>query len=161
MHKTYFISDLHFGHKFMVEHRGFNSAEEHDAHIIKMWNSQVTKRDTVYLLGDIAMNAEKAKQVQYLNGFIKVVLGNHDKSNIIKVFRPYVNSVHGVIFTKGYFLSHMPMHPDEFDHNPKVIGNIHGHIHDAYKIKDKRYHNTSVEVLNYTPVTLEEIKTWG
>ena len=43
-----FISDLHFGHKGLALNlRGFNSVEEHDSHIITMWNSVVTNKKDI------------------------------------------------------------------------------------------------------------------
>ena len=60
MGNTFIISDLHFGHRNMAFHRGFQSVEEHDQHIIDCWNNVVTKGDTVWILGDISM--EKATE---------------------------------------------------------------------------------------------------
>ena len=75
-----FIADLHLGHINMALKRGFNTVEDHDNHIIQCWNSVVSKRDTVFLVGDITMeSSEHYYKLDYLNGIKKVILGNHDK----------------------------------------------------------------------------------
>ena len=62
MSKVYFISDLHFGHKKITEFGGDlrtgNSWEENMEAIIDNWNNTVTKRDIVYVLGDVAFNKQ-------------------------------------------------------------------------------------------------------
>ena len=44
MSQVRFISDLHFGHKFMASHRKFHDEFYHDEHIIDSWNKVVHKR---------------------------------------------------------------------------------------------------------------------
>lgn len=152
--KVFFISDLHFGHQSMAVKRGFSSFLDHDAHIIKCWNSVVGKGDTVWVLGDISM--EKAGSYQLLSilkGYKKVVLGNHDKPQHVWELLKYVNSVCGAIKYKDYILTHIPIHPCEVD---RFKGNIHGHVHEN-SIDDKRYINVSCEVVNYTPILISSI----
>ena len=48
MSNVRFIADLHLDHENMAIKRGFASASEQDAHIIKMWNSVVNKKDLTY-----------------------------------------------------------------------------------------------------------------
>lgn len=51
-----FISDLHFQHKNMSTHRGFQDEFEWDEYLIKQWNSVVkSPKDLTYILGDITM----------------------------------------------------------------------------------------------------------
>ena len=58
MSEVFFISDTHFGHKGILtfsgtkEFRKFDSIEEHDAELVRHWNSVVGKNDTVFHLGD-------------------------------------------------------------------------------------------------------------
>lgn len=53
---TYYISDLHFGHKNVLayDNREFSSIEEHDKALIDNWNSVVGTDDDVWVLGDIS-----------------------------------------------------------------------------------------------------------
>ena len=51
MSNTFFIADLHFGHKkvieFEKEHRPFSTIEEHDEELVRRWNARVSKKDSV------------------------------------------------------------------------------------------------------------------
>lgn len=81
MSTIFFTSDLHLGHKRVSELRGFATPEEHDAHIISVWNKRVTNRDIVYILGDIAVHKyENALDIikNQLNGTKHLISGNHD-----------------------------------------------------------------------------------
>lgn len=60
--------------------RKFSSVEEHDAHLIKVWNERVKPEDTVFTLGDFAFGqVEKSFPVlDSLNGKKILITGNHD-----------------------------------------------------------------------------------
>lgn len=169
MSQVRFIADLHLGHKFMAEHRGFESIAAHDEHIIAQWNSVVNKRDITYILGDVTMEkTDSYPLLNRLNGAKKVVLGNHDLPKHVPELLKYVETVSGMEKYKGIFLTHCPIHPMELEH--RVSRNIHGHIHDnqvmypvtALGIKlfervDRRYHCVSCEQVDYKPKTLAEL----
>lgn len=163
-----FISDLHFGHKWMATHRGFEDVSHHDEHIINQWNSVVNKRDLVYILGDITMeSSEHYYKLSSLKGRKKIILGNHDKLQHIPELLKYVEGVSGMIKLKGIWLTHCPIHEREFEF--RVSRNIHGHIHEHtimkwedYGFKDElvpdtRYINVSCEQIDYKPKTLHEL----
>jgi len=148
------ISDLHFGHKNMALKRGFKSEKEHDEFIISQWNKVVLKKDTVWILGDITMEKPYFYPLlDKLNGYKKVVLGNHDKPQHIPELLKYVNSVCGMIKLKGFILTHAPIHESEIG---RFGRNIHGHVHEE-SIDDNRYINVSCEVLNYEPILIDEL----
>ncbi len=153
MGRILYISDTHFGHKNMALKRGFSSADEMDEHIVKMWNSKVLKKDTVYILGDITMEKSNYEILNRLNGYKKVVLGNHDQPQHIPKLLEFVNSVCGMYKKGGYVLTHCPIHESEVT---RFHRNIHGHVHEN-SLDDYRYINVSCEVVNYTPMLLEEI----
>lgn len=168
MSKVRFIADLHLGHTNMALKRGFATAEEHDEHIISQWNKKVNKRDTVYILGDVTMESNKPYPLlNLMNGFKRVVLGNHDMAEDIPELLKYVRSVSGMVKYKGIWLTHCPVHERELEF--RVPRNIHGHIHEETIMKlesfgfkdewipDERYHCVSCEHVDYTPVTLEEL----
>lgn len=165
----YFIADLHFGHRNMAIKRGFKDEHEHDQFIIDLWNSVVTKRDIVYILGDVTMEkSTNYNLLDKLKGIKKIVLGNHDQPQHIKKLLEHVTSVSGMIKMKFHaqrltvFLTHCPIHPREFNKG-RIKYNIHGHIHEYNVkkffnlIKDKRYINVSCEQVNYMPMTIEEL----
>ncbi|MGW8177430.1 MAG: metallophosphoesterase, partial [bacterium] len=78
----YFISDLHLGHEKLALYRGFNSADEHDQHIIRHANDTVRSKDTLWVLGDVAFGKHSLKLISQLKGIKKLVLGNHDQYSV-------------------------------------------------------------------------------
>ena len=168
MSKVFFIADLHLGHLNMAKKRGFETAEEHDEHIISQWNKKVSKRDVVWILGDVTMESSKSYPLlNRMNGLKRVILGNHDMAKDIPELLNYVHSVSGMVRYKGLWLTHCPVHERELEF--RVPRNIHGHIHENLIMKleengfkdewvpDDRYHCVSCEHVDYTPVTLEEL----
>lgn len=68
---TLFTSDLHFGHKNIVDlcRRPFADVEEMDAVLIENWNRKVKKNDVVYLTGDVVWDKKKvAYYMEQLSG---------------------------------------------------------------------------------------------
>jgi calcineurin-like phosphoesterase family protein len=156
MGQLYIISDPHFGHHNMAMRRGFNDAYDHDEHIVSQWNKIVTKRDTVWILGDITMEKGNYEILDRLNGIKKVVLGNHDMPQHIPKLLNHVNYVCGMFQYKRFIFSHAPIHPCEIK---RFLYNVHGHVHENsikrfFFWKDKRYINVCCEVVNYTPQLL-------
>lgn len=164
-----FIADLHLGHVNMAKRRGFSSVEEHDAYIIKQWNSVTTKKDLTYIIGDVTMESSKPYALlDQLNGRKIVIGGNHDKPGHVVDLLNHVQSIAGMVKYKGIFLTHCPIHPREMKYRIKY--NIHGHIHEnsielevrLFGIKlfsrvDRRYICVSCEHVDYTPRTLEQL----
>jgi len=135
----------------MALKRGFKDIESHDHHIISKWNSVVTKRDIVWILGDITMEKSGPYYLlDKLNGLKKVVLGNHDKPQHIPELLKHVNGVCGMIKYKGLILSHCPIHESEIG---RFSYNGHGHVHEN-SLDDSRYINFSCEAIDYTPQLL-------
>lgn len=171
---TFFIGCLHLGHNKMAQWRGFKSSKEHDELIINNWNKVVTKRDLVFILGDVTM--ERPDYYYYLdelNGRKQVVLGNHDLPKHVPDLLKHVEAVAGMIDYKGFALTHCPIHPNELQFYPE--GNIHAHIHHINKIPNQycvaeygkgmgtfstenKYHHVDAKVIDFTPISLEEIR---
>ncbi len=169
-----FIGCLHFGHLNLIKDlRGFKTAEEHDENLIKQWNSVVHKKDLTYILGDITMETSKHYHLlNRLNGRKKVVLGNHDMGKDIPELLKHVETVSGMIYYKGYWITHAPLHPQELTF---VKGNIHAHIHEmkipeveisvdywdkqtTFKSSSNdKYFNVDACRLNYKPKTIEQL----
>ncbi len=165
MAKVYFTSDLHFGHKNLCEGLRGMTSEESDKLIIDNWNSVVTKRDKVYVLGDITMERpHDIYTLTQLRGDIVVVGGNHDIHQCCKKLNKIGIVVMGALEYKGYICTHIPIHPLEME---RFKGNIHGHIHkdgiiDGWKyegIKDlgDGYLNVNTELHNYTPIEFNKL----
>lgn len=163
-----FVADLHFGHENLITKlRGFKDKFHHDENIIAQWNLTCHKKDVIYILGDITMEKNDYGILGRLNGIKHVILGNHDKLNCHHELSKYVNGIGGMHHYRSkefhghkFILTHCPIHPMEFNHSEAKgmkVFNIHGHIHEAYKIPDDRYINVSAEVIDYKPKTLKEL----
>lgn len=155
-----FIADLHLGHENMAIKRGFANAEQHDEHVINMWNSVVHKRDLTYILGDVTMESNKYYHLlDRLNGRKKVVLGNHDMPKHVPDLLLHVDQVAAMMCYKGIWMSHCPIHPMEINYRVQRI--IHGHIHEKVVMldgcPDPRYHCVSCERVDFIPRTLHEL----
>lgn len=150
---VWFCSDLHFGHKNIHKFRqNIQSEEENRYSIIRDWHRLVTKRDSVYVLGDAAFTMETIDSFKSLPGKKILIRGNHDLLNT-SVYLKYFADVYGIVKYKEFWLSHAPIHPDELRGNV----NLHGHVHyesirkpfdpvrDVKQELDPRYVNCCVE----------------
>jgi len=161
MAEVFVISDTHFGHKNILkfEHEGkplrpFSSLTEMHVEMIDRWNRTVSPSDKVYHLGDVAFSAEGLRLLDMLNGKKRLVRGNHDLMNT-GVYLKYFKEIYGVRQINGIWLTHVPMHEGSVS-EPRVKINIHGHLH-ANRIDHPKYFNASVECINYTPISIDEI----
>jgi calcineurin-like phosphoesterase family protein len=175
---VWFISDTHYGHehvyaKFKKEDgctplRPWNSSEEADAAMVERWNAAVHPKDKVYHLGDVAIPRSGLKILEQLNGRKVLVAGNHDTFKL-ENYTPYFEDIKGAHKYKNFIISHIPLHPESVPHWARA--NIHGHLHSRRvqkevgalwwkkNVEDKRYFNVSVEQINFTPISFEEIKS--
>lgn len=151
MSAVYFIADLHFGHANICKFRPFKSIEEHDDLIISRWNRRVTKRDKVFILGDACFDEGALEKIRHLNGCKHLVMGNHEflSPKLWEVF----DYVSGPIKYKEFWLSHIPIHPEEL----RGKKNIHGHMHEAV-IDSPDYYSVCCEQVDYTPLNLQTIR---
>lgn len=169
MPETFFISDTHWADKAVYKIRkremrlAFKNAKDLDEHMIDSWNSVVGKRDTVFHLGDVLMDKAAFKLLKRLNGKKILIKGNHDEYKT-DLYAKAFDDIHGIVRFKNYFLSHIPIHPNHIPGWCKQ--NIHGHIHDKLVVTttrrgklrvDDRYANVSVEHINFTPISIDEL----
>lgn len=183
MSRVFFTSDLHFGHKNIIEFdkRPFKSVEDMDEKLIKNWNRKVHGNDIVYVLGDMFWNND-TKYVQNilstLNGQINLIIGNHEKwlrnfgvkrflSSVKDFDDIYVSLGNGT--TKRCILSHyfMPFYKNHYYGAVHLYG--YSHITAEAKLENDiaKYlnehgfpciaHNVGCMHWNYEPVTLDEI----
>lgn len=166
MSETFFIADLHFGHKkiieFEKEHRPFSTIEEHDEELVRRWNDKVRKIDSVWVLGDFCFGKKNLEIAARLNGTKRLIMGNHDMYPAADYLK-YFTRVCGVVEFSGMILSHIPVHPDQLK---RYSHNIHGHLHSKIVwhdcgtdecCEDNRYINVSAEQINLTPISFGEI----
>lgn len=155
MANVLFMGDAHLGHQGSLRWRPqFNSMREYVDLVFGNYRAKVTKRDIVYWMGDACMDADLLPEIAALPGTKILILGNHDVdrlafSDLLGTFDDFA----GLLKYKEFWLSHAPIHPDELRN--KV--NIHGHVHTA-TLADPRYVNTSMENINFSPVSLDAIR---
>ncbi len=149
MNRVFVIADLHFGHAKVAESRGFPSVEAHDAALLDAWRRVVTKRDVVYVLGDVFDES----WMQLLPGTKKLAMGNHDSRPIAR-YAPHFSQIRACFEFDGCLLTHIPVHPCQFG---RYEMNVHGHMHE-HRIDDERYVPVSVEhCLGLEPQPLREL----
>lgn len=173
----YFISDFHFGHAKVIEYtdRPFANVEDMNQHMIDRFNSIVKNEDTVYIVGDFCLgNLERVTEyLSKLNGVKHLIRGNHDAGSDDNLIRAGFASVtNSLILTQDGVkigLSHYPFKrpgemPGKYNLKPEdcdVL--VHGHVHQLFKTKrhesGKLMINVSVEVIKYTPISLNEVLT--
>lgn len=158
MKNPFFIADPHFGHKGVINFlatkpfRPFETIEEHNQELVKRWNSVVTKNDTVWVVGDFCFGKANLSIANELNGYKKLVLGNHDMYASCDYLK-YFNKLYGAVEFDNCIITHIPVHPDQFN---RYKMNIHGHLH-AGAIDDYRYFNVSAERIDLTPIPYDII----
>ena len=165
MSKIYLIADTHFNHSNIIKYcnRPFSNIEEMNSIIIDNWNRVVDKGDIVYHLGDFLLGDDIESFLKGLNGKIYLIRGNHDGKSI----EFYNNIGLEVVPTKTkldeykIILSHRPLENSQI---PDGYINIHGHIHNAKldsSFDSKKHKCVSVEVINYRPVEIDNVKKEG
>ena len=151
MSKVFVIGDLHLGHTKIAEVRGFGSTKEHDVYLMNNWNEVVrSKRDCVWVLGDVAFSRESLKLLTEANGYKKLVLGNHDRFPMNEYMK-YFSKIFGAVRYNGDILTHIPVHEGQFERYKR---NIHGHLH-GNALSDSRYVCVSAERTGFKPIELE------
>ncbi len=158
---VYFIADTHFSEKAIMqyENRPFESIEEMDKEMVSRWNHIVKKEDSVYLLGDLGADGKEASVLSQLNGDKYLVKGNHDtKSNQYYRDAGFCEVYDfPIIFKDFWILSHQPLYVN----TNMPYANLFGHVHGSpiFSTFSKQHYCVSVERIQYTPISFEEIVT--
>lgn len=154
---VWFCSDLHFGHKNIEKFRKHVISEVDNREMIYSdWMQKVKKKDSVYVLGDAAFTIDTVELFGELPGTKHLIRGNHDLLDT-QVYLKHFKNVFGILKYKEFWLSHVPIHPDEL----RGRVNLHGHVHYS-SINDHRYFNCCVENIHQingsSLISLDEIR---
>ena len=173
----FYIADTHFNHENILEleARPFGNVDEMNATIINNWNSCVSEKDTVYVLGD-AFWGKEDKSIEImnrLNGHKHLIVGNHDKiQGRLKSYWESVSDYAEITDdNRMVVLSHYPI---LFYKNQKWDSvMLYGHVHKKSwwqmieKWKSEQHQagikstlinvGCMMEYMNYTPRTLDEL----
>lgn len=174
MPSVFLYSDPHFGHqgvcKFMrndgvTKLRPWDTAEEMDEHLVKVYNERVKPNDKIYFLGDVVINRKALKILHRLNGDKVLIRGNHDIFRDDE-YRTYFRELRAYHVMNGLILSHIPLHPESLG---RFGTNIHGHLHAnrvmmepvgkyGIPVIDTRYHCVCVEQTpDFAPILFEDV----
>lgn len=168
MGKTFFIADLHLGHKNIIEYcnRPFNSIDDMNIALIDNWNKMVGDDDKVFMLGDFALSSNEniIRWGKALRGKKVLVRGNHDRAPDTVYYEAGFQYVYQypVFWNQTFLLSHAPITT-----NIGEVINIHGHIHNNPIGDECQTDNSflcvSAEMVNYKPIDFKQIlaaRTW-
>ncbi len=128
--------------------------------MVRRWNSVVSPHDKVYVLGDVAMRKQHLSTIDRCHGTKVLVSGNHDIFGV-REYLKHFKEVYAMRYpeTREFVMSHIPLHPDSVRERYKI--NVHGHLH-AHRVMlgseiDPMYFNVSVEQIDYTPISHEDL----
>ena len=165
MANTFLIADPHFGHRGATvftnydgtKMRPWDCPDAMDEAMVENWNRVVRPQDRVYVLGDVVINRRCLPTIGRCNGRKVLVKGNHDIFKIHE-YLEYFDDVRGSHVLSGMLLTHIPVHPASLG---RWTANVHGHLHNNQVMlvdsPDLRYLCVSVEQINYTPISLDEV----
>jgi calcineurin-like phosphoesterase family protein len=166
----YYISDLHFGHQNVLgmDGRPFETIEQMDAALIRLWNERVTDDDDVYIVGDFAYhnNYTATWYLRQLRGRKHLIIGNHDRhtvqdAKVMECFSSVERMARIADNDRVVSLCHFPV----AEWNGKRHGGYHvyGHIHirrdEVYEFMSRydKALNAGCMINGYRPVTLDEL----
>ncbi len=161
---VFFTSDTHFNHKNIIRHcdRPFSSVDEMNETMIRNWNQDAGRQDTIYHIGDFAWR-DADEIARRLNGNIHMLWGNHDRGS--KQARDsFHRTYHGTLelkFGDGRFMvaNHYPM----LSWNRSFHGSWHvfGHVHSSptkqLDIQMPNSYDVGVDNNNFRLVSLDEL----
>lgn len=170
---AFVTADLHIDHARILSFvapdgspmRPYSCLEEMQQDLEERWNARVHKKDTCYVLGDVAFSKTGLRLMERFNGRKVLIAGNHDRLPA-KLYLQYFDDIRGAYFHQGgstmlggLVFTHIPVHPDNLQGHYR--GNVHGHLHCHLVIKDgqvdNRFFNACVERNDFTPVPLEKV----
>jgi calcineurin-like phosphoesterase family protein len=159
----YCTADPHGNHVNILRYcnRPYKDILHMRADFIDRWNSVVkSDKDDVYIMGDLWMGKDSSS-ANTLQSFLKrvkgtkhLILGNHDVMRPFTYLKLGIQTVHTSLFLDEFFLCH--------DHTwalklPDTQKTICGHVHTFWKTM-KNCVNVGVDVWDYTPVRLDDIR---
>lgn len=168
--ETYFTSDLHLGHRGVIEfqNRPFDSVEDMNRTIIHNFNSLVHANDILYILGDLTHRIPESQAnelIKKLKGKKILICGNHDgdyDKSLFEEIYDYREFNHEKL---KYVLMHYPLLEwNRSRHNSSI--HLHGHIHSDGRYNEENRTNgvskydAGVDANNYYPVSLLYIQNY-
>ncbi len=174
--KIFVISDNHFDHANIIKHckRPFRNSAEMNQHMLEKWNKTVGRNDSVLYLGDMSngkrSNGKKCRPADYwlskLNGRVIFIKGYTIKENGARVQHDTISrqkDVYDKLIVKynneELLLVHDPAEVPKSWNGWAICGHHHNNRPVEFPLVNKKLKrfNVSVELLDYTPIELDEL----
>ena len=166
--KYWFSSDHHFGHDAIRKYstRPFESVEEMNAEMLKIWNATVGPLDFVYYLGDMSLTNKNATRqiLSEMNGTLFFLRGDHDKVmkggicdrfQWVKDYYRLKLPAQGEREAMRIVLCHWPF--DTWAQSHYGVWHLHGHSHGSLKTHRSGRLDVGVDAHEFKPWSLEEL----
>jgi calcineurin-like phosphoesterase family protein len=180
-------ADHHFGHANIIRYcdRPFADVGEMTDTMVRKWNATVDAGDTVWHLGDFAMNKGALSVAELLNGEKFILKGNHDRESwksyqdvgfkrLLEISdRDEKNGLaYKVVDGRVIYLTHNPPSlidmpvadrvAQEYGARTIIEGAIpwiwlHGHSHGASGIRHDNVIDVGVDCYAFAPVSLDAL----
>ena len=161
-------SDLHFGHKNIIDYsnRPYPNTEIMDEHLIENFNDYVESDDISIWVGDVTFYKEEQSQeiVNRCNGYKILIVGNHDFGYSTKKLKDMgFDEVHLLMIHETEEASMLFTHyPIEID-RPWI--NVHGHehisaAHTPYR-RSNQHINVCCELHEFKPIPFDLLCSWA
>lgn len=130
--------------------------------MIQRWNARVKPDDMIIHGGDFALGSKDNMKelVSQLNGYKILIKGNHDSSKKRMLYAGF-DEVVNYWYDDGIFVFHYPhltkMNIFQINMYDKCKIFLYGHVHNNPHPKPKKGFNISAEILNYYPISKDEI----
>ena len=171
----FFTADNHFCHNNIIRscERPFADAAEMNRVMIENWNSVVSARDEVYILGDFLYRGKAADANEILSklkGRKYLIIGNHEKYITEADFNHEAfvwKKDYHVLKHEGveFILFHYPMLSWHKSHHGSI--HLYGHVHNGgikhpdfgkkLEMLGPRAINVGVDVNDFFPVSIREV----
>jgi len=167
MENIWFTSDTHFGHANILKYcgRDFSCVNDMNRKLTENWNDLIAPDDLVYHLGDFSFKTDR--YINYLNGKIILIQGNHDNNKYNKLFHQVTRGMPLKIKEFNCYLIHRPIvegdkskkgyEPDFslLDKYQYIISG-HTHVHEDNIVCGKNI-NVGVDAWNMKPIHIDEL----
>jgi len=169
MSQIWFTADNHFSHFNIIKYanRPFKSSEGMDYEIVRRYQEKVKDEDTVYFIGDFSLRGAGyrnwyKKMLDNLPGTKILILGSHDELNPFMYVDVGFQSVHTFLDFQfsGEFKEHLHYY---LHHDPAAsiiapdVTWLVGHVHTLF-LRQKNCYNVGVDVHNFFPVSIDEVR---
>lgn len=189
MSRTFWTSDLHVGHRRIVQLscRPFADLAEMEETIAARWAAIVGADDIVWVLGDLTIDSQWRRGLEIVAGLPgrkRIVTGNHDAAwagkrdfhrvtaEYLKVFEVVSPFARTRVRGRPVMMSHFPYQGDhspvdryvEYRLGDNLVPLLCGHVHQAWKTRRSRRGtpmlNVGVDQWDSTPVSDSQVGAW-